>query len=223
MYKAKTINENIINTSKHSLNYENLNFDLLLSITNSKELIIKMNQTNIMANIFYTCKLNFEDFTKIDKLFRAYDTINEIYEILNDTIKTNQAIIKKIEDENFNIIFNFMLPGNRQKDITINLKKKYIEQKDLNIEVITKVNNLELKYNSEYSDLKKDIKENKETINDLKNKMDGLGGDMNLILKFLKELKHKDDLEKEKMNQIIKEKERKEREEMERLNQIKKN
>ena len=45
---------------------------------------------------------------------------------------------------------------------------------------------------------------------------------MNLILKFLKELKHKDDLEKEKMNQIIKEKERKEREEMERLNQIKK-
>ena len=223
MDKAKTINENIINTSKHSLNYENLNFDLLLSITNSKELIIKMNQTNIMANIFYTCKLNFEDFTKIDKLFRAYDTINEIYEILNDTIKTNQAIIKKIEDENFNIIFNFMLPGNRQKDITINLKKKYIEQKDLNIEVITKVNNLELKYNSEYSDLKKDIKENKETINDLKNKMDGLGGDMNLILKFLKELKHKDYLEKEKMNQIIKEKERKEREEMERLNQIKKN
>ena len=123
MDETKTINENIINTSKHSLNYENLNFDLLLSLTDSKELIIKLNQTNIMANIFYTCKLNFEDFTKIDKLFRAYDTINEIYEILNDTIKTNQAIIKKIEDENFNIIFNFMLPGNRQKDITINLKK----------------------------------------------------------------------------------------------------
>ena len=37
--------------------------------------------------------------------------------------------------------------------------------------------------------------------------MDGLGGDMNLILKFLKELKHKDDLEKEKMNKIIKERE----------------
>ena len=55
--------------------------------------------------------------------------------------------------------------------------------------------------------------------------MDDLKDNMNLILKFLKELKHKDDLEKEKMNQIIKEKERKERkerEEMERLNQIKK-
>ena len=53
--------------------------------------------------------------------------------------------------------------------------------------------------------------------------MDDLKDNMNLILKFLKELKYKDDLEKEKMNQIIKEKERKEREEMERLNQIKKN
>ena len=52
--------------------------------------------------------------------------------------------------------------------------------------------------------------------------MDDLKDNMNLILKFLKELKYKDDLEKEKMNQIIKEKERKERGEMERLNQIKK-
>ena len=53
--------------------------------------------------------------------------------------------------------------------------------------------------------------------------MDDLKDNMNLILKFLKELKYKDDLEKEKMNQIIKEKERKERGEMERLNEIKKN
>ena len=157
--------EKIVKESKYELNYEKKNFILILILTECN-LIFKLKEKNIISSKYYISKNNLDDLIKIDKLFRAYDTINEIFELLIDILNINQAFIQKKEDH-LVINFLFSLPGNKKKEIIIPLYIENFEQKNINDELVKKVNDLEDKLNKEIEEnkiYKKIINENKEII-----------------------------------------------------------
>ena len=77
---------------------------------------------NISSN-YYISKNNLDDLIKIDKQFRAYDTIKEVYEILKDILNLEKASIQNIKD-NLIINFSFLLPSNKEKEIVITFQIK---------------------------------------------------------------------------------------------------
>ena len=120
---------------------------------------------NISSN-YYISKNNLDDLIKIDKQFRAYDTIKEVYEILKDILNLEKASIQNIKD-NLVINFSFLLPSNKEKEIVIPFQIKNFEQKIINDEFIKKINDLENKLNKEIEEnsiYKKLINENKNII-----------------------------------------------------------
>jgi len=211
--------EKIIKESKYELNYENKNFYLILILTESN-LIFKLKEKNIISSKYYISKNNLDDLIKIDKLFRAYDTINEIFELLIDILNINQAFIQEKEDY-LVINFLFSLPGNKKKEIIIPLHIENFEQKNINDELVKKVNDLEDKLNKEIEENKiykkiinenkkiinenqKIINENKNIINELKEEIKILKNEINDLKNWKKEKIEKK--EKEKESNIIKDK-----------------
>ena len=194
--------EKIIKESKYELNYEKKNFILILILT-EYNLIFKLKEKNIISSKYYISKNNLDDLIKIDKQFRAYDTINEIFELLIDILNINQAFIQKKEDY-LVIKFLFPLPGNKKKEIIIPLKIENFEQKNINDELVKKVNDLENKLNKEIEEnkiYKKIINENKNIINELKEEIKILKNEINDLKNWKKE---KIEKKKEKESNIIK-------------------
>ena len=201
--------EKIIKESKYELNYENKNFILILILT-EYNLIFKLKEKNIISSKYYISKNNLDDLIKIDKQFRAYDTINEIFELLIDILNINQAFIQKKEDY-LVINFLFSLPGNKKKEIIIPLHIENFEQKNINDELVKKVNDLEDKLNKEIEEnkiYKKIINENKNIINGLKEEIKILKNEINDLKNWKKEKieKKEKEKEKEKESNIIKDK-----------------
>ena len=142
--------------------------------------------------------------------------MNEVFDALNDILNINQAYIQKIKD---NLVINFMfpLPGNKKKEIIIPLKIENFEQKNINDELVKKVNDLEYKLNKEIEEnkiYKKIIDENqniKQKFNELKEEIKILKNEINDLKKWQKEKLElekleKEKLEKEKESNIIKDK-----------------
>ena len=200
--------EKINKESKYELNYENKKYILILNITESNLLIFKLKEVNVISSKYYISKTNLDDLMKIDKQFRLYDTMDEVFDTLNDILNINQAYIQKIKD-NLVIKFMFPLPGNKKKEIIIPLKIENFEQKNINDELVKKVNDLENKLNKEIEEnkiYKKIINENKNIINELKEEIKILKNDINDLKKWQKEKLEKEKLEKEKESNIIKDK-----------------
>ena len=153
--------EKIIKASEHELNYEKIKYNLSLSLSESNKLILKMKEMNNFSTKYYININNLEGLSKIDKQFRLYDIESEAFDALNDILNSNQTFIKK-SNENFLIQFCFPLPGNKIKEILIPLKSKSYEQKNINDELVKKVNDLEMKLN-------KEIEENKEFKKNMRN------------------------------------------------------
>ena len=141
---------------------------------------------------------------KIDKQFRSYDIVNEVFEVLIDILNMNQASVQKIQN-NLAINFLFTLPGNKKKEIIIPLNIQNFDQTNFNDELVKKVNDLEEKLN-------KEIEENKiykQIINELKEEIKSMKNEINDLDKWKKE-KEKEKakkIEKEKESYIIKDKE----------------
>ena len=75
-----------------------------------------MNKTNIIFQILKISELNdriyenkfaFDDLLKQDKAFKAYDELNEIYEIFLTFFNENKVVIKDVKDDS--IIFHLKI------------------------------------------------------------------------------------------------------------------
>ena len=160
------VEEDIITkTEEHKLNYEKINYILSLSLSESNKIIFKMSEVNAFTPYHYISIDNLDTLSKIDKQFRAYDTIKEVFDFLSDILKNNQVLIEK-SDEKFNLKFSFPL-GNKIKEIRIPLKARAFVQKNINEETVKKVDDLEAKLNIEIQENKKMVK----NINDLETKL----------------------------------------------------
>ena len=207
--------------SKYELNFENKKYSLILNATKSNFLTIKLREKDEISSNFYLIKRNLDDLNKLDKQFRLYDSINEVFDALNDILNINQASIQKIND-NFSISFIFPLPGNKKKEILIPLQFRSVGQKDMTDELIKKIKDLEHILNLEIEENQKRqkiIDENKFSINKLKeenktlkdeckNSINGLKEEIKILKDEINDLKKwkKEQLEKEE-NDKKKEKE----------------
>ena len=179
--------------AKYELSYETKKYILILNITESNILILKLQEKNSsISSKYYLARNNLDDLNKIDKQFRSYDSMSEVFDALNNILNINQASIKKLND-NFSINFLFPLPGNKKKEIIIPLQIQSVEQKSIINELTIKVRDLEDKLNNEIEEnkiYKKIINENKNVINELKEEIKFLKNKINDIeIKFDEKIK----------------------------------
>ena len=121
--------------SEHELNYEKSKYSLILSLSNSNKLILKMKEMNTFTTSYYISINTLEELSKIDKQFNLYTSESETFIALNDILNANQTIIRK-SNENFLLQFNFPLAENKKKEILIPLKlKNYINSNFNNIKM----------------------------------------------------------------------------------------
>ena len=95
-------------------------------------------------NTYYLNRSNLNELSNIEKKLGIYDSEAELYDALNDILNKKQVKIKKI-NQNISLNFLYPVPGNKIKEIIIPIKSKIYEQKNLNDEIIKKINNLEVK------------------------------------------------------------------------------
>ena len=200
--------EKVWKESKVELDYEGKKYILGLILTESEFLIIELKEKNVISLNYHLIKNNLEDLKQIDKQFRSYDSINEVFEALNDILDINQASLQKLND-NLVINFIFPLPGNKKKEIFIPFKTRNEFQKNINEQLIKKVNDLEEKLNKEIEEneiYRTIIIKNKNVINELKEEIDFLKREIFYLQKWQKEIQKKNEKEKgrEKNNNIIK-------------------
>ena len=110
----KNYKEKIKEESKYELNYENKKYNFIIQITEFNLLIFILKEIDDISSNYYISKNNLDDLIKIDKQFRAYDTINEVYEVLKDILSIEKASIQIIKD-NLVLNFSFPLPANKKK------------------------------------------------------------------------------------------------------------
>lgn len=167
-----------------------LNINLSLSKNNinlNYSIHIKLNGETIQLSAYeteelkkYSKKLTLEDFYSLDKNFRAYDSLSEIFDFLKKSRNKNGISIKvddtEEEDNDLNLLISLFNIDNTK--VCIKLTEKELTKSELMNQTISslkiKVKNLENKimeisekHNNDIEELKKLIddikKENKET------------------------------------------------------------
>ena len=197
--------EKISKNSIHELNYHNKMYILTLSLSESNNLIFKLNEKE-SAKEEYINNFKLIDLKKLHKQFRLYDSETEVFETLNDILNTNSAFIQKEEDK-FGIVFSFPLPGNKKQEINIPLKNKILKKGNLNDEIIKRINGLEKQLNKEIKDnkeYKKIIEENKKCIEECSNTLNELKKEVNELKNVINDLRN---LKKDNLENKYKEKE----------------
>ena len=198
--------EKVQKETKVELDYEAKKYILRLILTESNLLILELKEKNTISLNYHLMKKNLEDLKQIDKQFRLYDSMSEVFEALNDILNMNQVSLQKLND-NLVINFIFPLPGNKKKEIVMPFRTRNEAQININEQLIKKVNDLEDKLNKEIEEnkmYKTIINENKNVINELKEEIKILKSEITDLQKWKKEKEEKK--EKEKESNIIKDK-----------------
>ena len=116
---------------------------LLLKFSiNSPLLKISVHDYTNAQNYFYENQFNKESLCKINKLFLMYETIDDIMTILIGLIENKKYILKKINENEFNLILKVQVLL-KEEEINLNLYKNYnITKDDLINNLIETVNSL---------------------------------------------------------------------------------
>ena len=164
----------------------------LINFTSSDSLEIKANNLNNIIKKSFSNKFSFREITE-NRYFLQFDSLNEIFDELNERVNNSKIIIE--ENEN-NIKIKIPLLSSKNKEILFELKEK---NKNDN-EKINDLTQLVIKQNKEITDLKNENIQLKNEINDLKNEINNMNEKL-IILWKAKEEKEKE--KEEKKNFII--------------------
>ena len=189
---------------KYELSFENTKYILMLIITESNLLILKLKEMNNFLSTYYMSKYHLDDLNKLNKYFKFYESEIEVFNGLNDILKENKASIEKFQND-LGIKFIFPFPGNKTKEIVIQIKRKEMDQNETNNELIRRIEELEneiRKENEENKIYKEIVRENKNLISQLKEEINYLNNEIDNLKKWKNE-------EEERKKKERKEKERK--------------
>ena len=193
---------------KYELSFENKKYILMLNLTESNLLILKLKEMNNFSSKYYMSKFHLDDLNKLNKYFNFYESEIEVFNGLNDILKANNASIEKIQND-LGIKFIFPFPGNKTKEIVIQIVEQNMDQNETNNELIRRIEELEnelRKENEENKTYKDIVRENQNLISQLKEKINYLINEIDNLKKWKNE-------EEEIKKKERKEKERKEEEE----------
>ena len=136
--KTKKINTfKIINSQSQSFT---IKFSL---IENEFEILVS---SDSVLSLSYKVSLEVQEFQKLNKYFRQFDTIEEIYEFIIGLEKLKEKIDIKIEDKFVKLTISFpsISTANINNNIQIMLPKIEVKEKDLIIKLCEKVNKIDI-------------------------------------------------------------------------------
>ena len=131
------------------------NDSYLINFTLVNCLEIKANQINNIINKLFLGKFTYHEIRE-NKYFLQFDSLNEIFDELNERIKSNNKIIIR-ENEN-KLIIHVPLPSSKYKELIFNLKlinKNDNQKMDDLMKIIIKQNNEIQDLKNEINNLKK--------------------------------------------------------------------
>ena len=120
---------------------------------------------NELVENFYENGFTFDELVKLDKTFRAYDELEEIFLIFLNIFEEQKTIIKEIKDEFITLGLKISSIIGKEKIIEIKLFRKEMNQDSLVKELCKKINQLE----HENKILKEEMKSFRDELNELKN------------------------------------------------------
>ena len=168
---AKPCNKNTPSNSKKKFRGFNDEYFLKLDFDEKTDsIIIICYNTSELENKRYEIKLVKNDFDILNKIFRIFDKLDEIYEYTYQIFKLNKYKIYELKDKDeLKIELNYLI-NHHNNNISINIEL-FIKPNmngdftnDFNYILKNEIINMKKKYNKEISDLKK---ENKELMNEL--------------------------------------------------------
>lgn len=159
-----------INSKKDYISFDDIYFLKLNIDENFKNIILVCYNTTELENKRYEVKISKFDFEQMEKIFKMYNTLEDIYKLVIPIIESKRyKIISQNDEDKLIINLNFII-NDYGKAIEINLS---VEMKlntngdftsDFNYILRHEIIQLKKKYNQEIFDLKK---QNKSIINEL--------------------------------------------------------
>ena len=120
-------------------------FTISLSSDESIKYLLKIEQNDKLLNLslkpkeeniilsFYTKSFTLESLKNISKLFRLYDSINEVIYYLFEELENNKQVLKLDKNLNMLLVFSYQIPGAKKADeIILCLEKSNLKNEDIN-------------------------------------------------------------------------------------------
>jgi len=175
----------LIEEKEFQLNFNEDIFILKIGENMSKKnIIMKISNTTKLEDIFYEHYFDFDELVKLDRTFRSYDELEEIFSSLITCLNEKKIIIKEVKNDEIILGLKIIMPmTGKEKIIDLKLNKKELEKDSVIKELCKKINILE----EENKNLKNETKSLKDEIKVIKD-------ELNAIKKW------KEDNEREKEN-----------------------
>lgn len=153
-------------------------------IKGEKSIIFNAKIENDIGNILYTEETDFEEFTKLNRFFRQYDSVEDLFTDLFQTLEEKEMVIcKKANNVKFTILVE---TRGKQEEVAFYLKPDKPNTEDITFNLCDKVKELEEKLNEK----EKAIEDLKEEIKDLRNDMIKEYNQNSQVEKEMKDLLH---------------------------------
>ena len=134
-------------------------------IQGEKSIIFNAKIENDIGNLLYTEETDFEEFHNLNRFFRQYESVDELFTILFQTLEEKEMIICKKDG---NVKFSILVETRgKQEEVSFYLKPEKPNTENIAFNLCDKVRELEEKLNQK----DKAIEELKEEIKDLKNEI----------------------------------------------------
>lgn len=135
------------------------NFNLKI-FEGKNSIIFHARLINDLSETLYTEETDFEEFHNLNRFFKQYSTIDELFTLLFETLEENEIIMKKIENR---IKLSFMVEARgKTEEVSFFLKPEKPNTDNIALNLCDKVKELERKINEKdkvIENLKEEIKE----------------------------------------------------------------
>ena len=139
---------------------------------------------NDLSEMLYTEETDFEEFHNLNRFFKQYGAIGELFNLLFETLEDNEIKISKSENR---IKLTFMVEARgKTEEVTFFLKPEKPNTDSIALNLCDKVKELEEKLNEK----EKAIEDLKEEIKDLRNDMIKESNENSKVEKEMKDLLH---------------------------------
>ena len=162
------------------------NFNLKI-FEGKNSIIFHARLINDLSETLYTEETDFEEFHNLNRFFKQYSTIDELFTLLFETLEENEILMTKIENR---IKLSFMVEARRKtEEVSFFLKPEKQNTDNIALNLCDKVKELERKINEKdkvIENLKEEIKEVKDELKEDKSQNSRNQKDMMDLLQLVR-------------------------------------
>ncbi len=173
----------LLEGKEYSINSEKDSFQVKIAKNKDQnKIFIKLSKLNELIDIFYETTLTLEEMMKLDKMFRAYDDLEELYESFKAFFEEDKVMIKEVKDDSITMGLKISSMTGKEKIVEIKIYKKEKMKDNIIKELCVKINKLE----EENKNLKNEIKTIRNDLDELKKWKNEKEDDMKKLIKIKK-------------------------------------